>query len=211
MAETELAYTLITKAQLKTELSIDAADTDDDDRIIRAENAATDFCETHTNRTLRQRSSAVTEYHDDRWTGTIIRDNELWPFEWPITSAGITSLYDDSSRAYTNTALTDYLIYQERYIVLPNGEFTTGINQSVRLIHKPGYSTLPQDLVKAATLIALDFYRLEKFQHGNVSAAVHEGSDVTYKDYDIHPTAKAILDKYKRDWKTVGDKNAWLR
>ena len=216
-SETIHAYALCTLAQMHTELNIPTATTADDDRLIRAINAATDAIESHTNRKLKQRASATTECYDG--TGGNIMDGgrQLWPDEWPLESGCITSLHDDSARAFGAGTLINsahYVIRYQRYIELSDivgPRVFVEAWQNLQLIYTPGYSTVPSDLQKACVIVATDFYLLEKTQKANVSSRSDAAGSHSFKDYALNPTAVLILKPYVRGWQMIPERGAWVR
>lgn len=211
VSETIHEYALCTLAELKAERDITISD--DDDRLIRAINAATDYAETRTNRKLKRRSTALTEYYDGD-TDPRGRNDQLWPNEWPLESGCITTLHDDPQKAWTSGEITSGQRYiaKDRYIQLSDtagpGTFNEG-RQNIRLVYAPGYTTPPAELKLAAILIALDFFDAEK--RLNSTSETVAGQSVSWSQSAINPVADEILKRYERGYEEIGDKRAWVR
>jgi hypothetical protein len=211
--ETIIDYALCSLAEAKAERGITISD--DDDRMIRAINAATEYMETRTNRKLKRRATPTTDYYDGD-TDTRGHDSEqLWPREWPLESDSITSLHDDPSCAFTTGEITSgqrSIHGSGRFIQLSSvagpGSFNDG-RRNIRLIYYPGYTTPPAELKSAAILLALDFFDAEKRLNSTGESVA--GQSVSWSQLAINPVADEILKRYERGFEEIGEKRAWLR
>lgn len=214
VSETILEYALASLAEVKAERGITISD--DDDRLIRAINAATEYMETRTNRKIKRRTTATTEYYDGDTDPRGQCNDQLWTREWPLESDCITSLYDDQAKAYgASTEITSgqyYIHSSGRYIQLSDVAGPGSFNYSkrnIRLIAAPGYTTPPAELKYACILLALDFFDGEK--RLNTTGETVAGQSVSWSQSAINPIADEILKRYERGFQEVGDKRAWLR
>jgi len=142
-----------------------------------------------------------TEWHDVDASNAC----ELWVSEPPIAS--VSALYDDADTS-TNTTrsnraiavATDIEVYStEGRIRLSNNEsaFTKGV-RTAKVVYYGGYreQDMPGDLIYAAGWIVQAWWEgSDALTRQNQSI---DGAWITWRDGEIPPQAKMILDGYKR-------------
>lgn len=161
--------------------------------VARAERAVKSF----TRRELEAPGSDVTEDHDGKLDDTVFLN------EFPIVS--VTSIHDDSERAFGSETLidpSDYAIASEEgYVELISGVFSQGV-QNVRVKYKGGYvsGSIPEDLTMAVVYLAAHWFE-ERKNIALEGRALKDGGTTKHL-HDFPQQVKDMLAPYVR--KLVG-------
>lgn len=133
---------LTTLAAARSQLQIPAGKTEDDPKIERLVNAASQYAANFCDR--RFLSGSYTEYFHGR------KMNFIMPREWPVSA--ITSLNISSTRDWVDAnSLVDsssYDVADGGTTVVYDGIFPNGY-KNIRLVYTAGYTSVPYDLEHA--------------------------------------------------------------
>lgn len=139
-------------ATARVQLQIPTAKTDNDAKIERLINAASQYCQTYCDR--RFVSQDYTEYFDGR------RMNFIMPRQSPVTA--ITSLKISNARSWSDpNALIDptqYEISDDGATIVYNAFFPNGF-KNIQLVSTCGFVTIPYDVEQACLQILEWWYR----------------------------------------------------
>lgn len=186
---------LLALAEVKTFLDID--NTDFDDQISRLIDVVSWFFNNETKRELKNREQ--TEYYDGDGSQTLYTKN------WPITdSASELSLYINASvpRSFTSSEKvdSDYIMVDgdNGRIDIWNDTFTKG-RRTVKLVYNAGYSTIPDDLHRAALETLGSLWKKEQSQVWNMNNISIEGASVSLQmDKIMSAWARHVIHMYER-------------
>jgi hypothetical protein len=186
---------LLALAEVKTFLDID--NTDFDDQISRLIDVVSWFFNNETKRELKNREQ--TEYYDGDGSQTLYTKN------WPITdSASELSLYINASvpRSFTSSEQvdSDYIMVDgdNGRIDIWNDTFTKG-RRTVKLVYNAGYSTIPDDLHRAALETLGSLWKKEQSQVWNMNNISIEGASVSLQmDKIMSAWARHVIHMYER-------------
>lgn len=120
----------------------------------------------------------------------------LYPVNYPLVS--VSSIYDDSDWVYgANTLITatEYGIIDGVYVAMKSGYFSLG-TKNIKITYSGGYTTIPADLILAATLESAKMFKNRK-DINVVSRSISDGS-INFEPTSFLPAVKQILDRYKR-------------
>ncbi len=183
---------IISVDNLKTFMGMPSGETTDDTILTNIIAEIEDFIQN----VVCQRQFAVadhTEYYDGDGTDILLLEN------LPIVS--VTSLYDDTDRAYGSDTLIssdDYILYKlYGYIKLDGYRFQEG-SQNIKIVYRAGYGSgvgetaMPDELKRAFKQYMVAEYLIQK---GNIDAVGLEGNrtrpDILKKE------AMGVFDRYK--------------
>lgn len=163
---------LTTLANARSQLQIPTGRTENDSKIERLINAASQFLGEYCDR--RFISQTYTEYFHGR------RQNYVMPKQWPVTS--VTSLKISLDRDWSDpSALVDpseYDIADDGTTILYDGHFPRG-HKSVQLVSVCGYATVPYDLEQACLQMVEWWYRHNERQDIGRTSSSKEGESVS--------------------------------
>lgn len=181
---------LTTLATARQHLQIPAGRTENDGKIERLINAASQFCSTYCDR--RFVSETYTEYFHGR------KQNYVMPRQWPVTA--VTSLKVSLDRDWSSpSALIDPANYEIAdsdttlvyYYYFPRG------HKCIQLVSTCGYASIPYDLEHACLQIIEWWYRHNERQDiGRTSSGKGDESVGVLAELPKH--ILQILDAYKR-------------
>lgn len=128
------------------------------------------------------------------------RDLVLEPY--PVTA--ITSIYDDPDEEYTAAELVASSDYVQRglhgeKIRLKSDSLHGGWSASdyaIRVIYTAGFSSVPDDLERAATELVLHMFNL-RTRRGTSATSSPDGLNITYRTEQIPDHIKEMLAQYR--------------
>lgn len=183
-----IALTTLTNARIH--LQIPASKTENDAKIERLINSASQHCATYCDR--RFISQAYTEYFHGR------RQNFIMPKQWPIVS--VSELRISNDRSWTDASslvdASDYSIADDDTTIVLDGFFPNG-NKNIRLMSVCGYATIPYDLEHACLQMIEWWYRHNERQDiGRTSSSKGDESVGVLSEIPKH--ILQLLEGYKR-------------
>ncbi len=182
---------LITKEQVKTELTIEgtSADTIIDSLIDRIQS----LWDTETNRTWEQ--TTFTEYYSSEESDTVFLKN------YPVSS--ITTIHDDPDWVYGSDTLVssdDYTYDEKDGIVYYNGDFFTGRN-NIKVVYVAGYLTTPGWLEQILIRQVAHWYTQGTKQKWDKSSnSMQEGGTTSYTQLknNMLPDFDSLVEMHRR-------------
>lgn len=189
MAVSLNANALTTLEAAKDYLDILPGDTDQDDRVKRMINAASQRIEKITNRKLKLQT--VTEYQDGRANSKLVL--RQWPAQKPsVVNLDPSWVYDSENDLPT----TDYDVEQDQFLVRKSGYFPKGV-RNVKIIYQAGYTEVPSDLEEACLMMVqwLDAMRTDR-RVGTKSKS-KAGENISFTD-DVPPMIMSFIEPYIR-------------
>lgn len=180
---------LTTLEAAKDYLDIPVLDTEQDDRVKRMINSASQRFEKITNRKLKLQT--ITEYQDGR------ANSKLVLREWPAQKPSVVNV--DSNWVYdsiNNLATTDYDVELNQFLVRKSGYFQKGV-RNIKIVYQAGYTDVPSDLEEACLMMIqwLDSMRTDR-RVGTKSKSKN-GENISFTD-DIPPMILNFLEPYIR-------------
>ncbi len=193
-------YALIaTVGEVKTYLGITG--TSDDERLSNLVNECSKIIESYIDRKIKRRK--YIEYYDGDGISGVLHLNH-----YPV--AGVSALYDDPSRTFTDSyliATSDYVVYKEEGIIKLVGDTLTGADyvfaksrQGIKVIYSAGYGTVPYDLQLACKeFVAHEYKKVQERRFGISSRSVR-GTTESFEKFieGIPESIKAMIQPYRR-------------
>jgi len=180
---------LTTLEAAKDYLDIPPGDTEQDDRVKRMINSASQRFEKITNRKLKLQS--ITEYQDGR------ANNKLVLRQWPAQKPTVVCLdpswvYDSSNDIPT----TEYNVEQDQVLVRRTGYFPKGV-RNIKIVYQAGYTDVPSDLEEACLMMVqwLDSMRTDR-RVGTKSKSKN-GENISFTE-DVPAHIMSFLEPYVR-------------
>ncbi len=146
---------------------------------------------------------SATYTHYSGTSQVVVRDSrELVLEPYPVTA--ITSIHDDPDEEYTSADLVAGSDYVQRglhgeVIRLKADSLHGGWSRSshaIKVIYTAGYSTVPDDLVHAATEFVLHMFNLRS-RRGTSATSSPDGLNITYRSEQIPDHVKQLLAQYR--------------
>lgn len=181
---------LITLAQAKSDVDIPDANTAEDARVTQIIAAASDYCDSATNRKLA--SASYTHYFDGNESSYLLLK------EFPITT--LTSVHVDDTWAFGAGALVpsaDLRIHRDVLVARRCGVFHYKSSLAVKVIYIAGYLTIPEDLQQACREMFKFLYYGRNDRRMGLAAKTKLNESVSYID-TVPAIVTALLEPYRR-------------
>jgi hypothetical protein len=184
-------YLLCTVQDVK--LHLKKTEDDEDDFILATVVRATSFIESYCGRLFRSRD------YDESYTGDKTKRLKLRQF--PVTEiSAIEDSSDNAAFSYDDGDEGTYwdCDYDAGIVELRERLFPSWPIQSVRVAYTAGYVAAPDDLRQVcAELAAAKYYLRRRQEQGLLSKSVIGATMVMYRQDDLSPAQRAVLDHYK--------------
>jgi hypothetical protein len=183
-----IALTSLATARIHCQIPTEK--TQDDSKIERLINAASQFCMTYCDRKFV--SASHTEYFHGR------RQNFIMPRQWPVTAVASLKVHQDRDWSASSALVpaADYVIADEGTSIYYEGYFPNGFS-NVQLVYTGGYTTIPYDLEQACLQLVEWWYRHNQRQDiGRTSSSKMDESVGVLAEVPKHIIQ--VLEVYKR-------------
>jgi hypothetical protein len=185
------ANALVTLADLKLFLKIDAGQTQDDTLLELIINAVSTRFDTETGRNLKEAT-----YTAIKLDGSGSKYLEL-P-NYPVKADAITSIKEDGIALTQNT---DYYLYHtnfDGYLEKADGSLWNRGQKNIELTDTAGFNPIPDDIkIEALKQAGADFQTQKGKTWGEQSRTFPDGS-VSFQSQDLLPSVKTVLNRYAR-------------
>lgn len=169
-------------------------DTTNDTLLTNLIERVSDGIETFCDRNFE--SQSYTEYHSGGKN-----NDRFYTNQYPIITGSGVEVWDDYDWDWTTDDLVDsddYMVTDNRYIVLNNSVFLDGVN-NIKVSYTAGYDVIPTDLTQFTIEEVIRKFKSRRHPGDIKSKSLPDGT-VVYNDVSGLPDDISILNSYKRKY-----------